>query len=247
MYKLNKKSLFRTFLFSKFNFFNLFRYCKEFLLFNKFCKKNKIDINLFPILNDYNPNHEIDYHYTYHPAWALKVLLSYKTKIHIDLASKLDFSLSVASFMPVEYHDYRIVNIKFNNFNSIFTDISNLPFKDATIDSISCMHVLEHIGLGRYGDPISFSADVTAANEIVRVISREGHFIFVTPLSSSFRIEFNAHRVYTYDNIVNNLFKDLDLVEFSLITDKGDFIENCNPEILNNQYYACGCFHFIKK
>ena len=109
------------------------------------------------------------------------------------------------------------------------------------------MHVLEHIGLGRYGDPISFNADVAAANEIVRVISKEGHLIFVTPLSSSFRIEFNAHRVYTYEIIVNKLFKELNLVEFSLITDNGEFLENCNPEDLNNQFYACGCFHFIKK
>ena len=123
MYKLNKKSLFRTFIFSKLNILNLLRYLKDLKGIYRECLKYNVDLNFFPILNDYNPNHEIDYHYTYHPAWALRVLLSYKPHKHIDLASKLDFSLSVASFMPVEYHDYRIVNIKFHNFNSSFTDI----------------------------------------------------------------------------------------------------------------------------
>jgi hypothetical protein len=139
-----------------------------------------------------------------------------------------------------------LVNIKLNNFQSIFTDICNLPFKSESVASISCMHVLEHIGLGRYGDPLSFDADKIAAKEIERVISKNGHFIFVTPMSSKFRIEFNAHRVYSYENIIT-LFPTLNLIEFSLINDDGDFIENCDPSLLLNQHYACGCFHFVKR
>ncbi len=245
MNKFNIKSLIRTFVYSKFNISNLFRYYKELYIIKKSCDSS-INLNLFPILNDYSPNHEIDYHYTYHPAWALRVLLSYKSSIHIDLASKLDFALSASAFMKVEYHDYRNVNIKINNFKSVFTDISKLPFEDNAVHSLSCMHVLEHIGLGRYGDPIALGADEDTAREIVRVIAKQGHFIFVTPLANKSRLEFNAHRVYTYENIVNKLFNELQLLEFSLVTDNGEFIQHCDTKILTSQSYACGCFHFIK-
>lgn len=244
MYNVNKKSLFRTFIYSKFSFRNLIRYIKDFISFNK--KINNKKVNLFPILNEFDPNHEIDYHYTYHPAWALRVLLSYKAEKHIDLASKLDFSMATSSFMPVEYHDYRLVNIKFNNFKSVFTDITDLPFKNDSVTSLSCMHVIEHIGLGRYGDPLSIDGDLVAAKEMNRVLAKNGHLIFVTPVSNEFRIEFNAHRVYSFNNVIE-MFQGLKLIEFSIVDDKGDFIENCPPEKLHNQNYACGCFHFIKQ
>jgi len=245
MLKVNFRSLIRTFVYSKFNVSNLFRCLREFYFIRNRVKSNT-DLNFFPILNDYSPNHEIDYHYTYHPAWALRVLLSYDTSIHIDLASKLDFALSASAFMKVEYHDYRNVSIKFNNFKSVFTDISKLPFENDSVQSLSCMHVLEHIGLGRYGDPIDLGADEDTAREIVRVVAKNGHFIFVTPLANKYRLEFNAHRVYTYENVVSNLFKEFQLLEFSVVTDDGEFILNSDSHILTDQSYACGCFHFIK-
>ena len=247
MTKINFKSLFRTFIFSKFSLRNALRYIKEIFIFNKLYNFNKsiLTKNYFPILNDYGTNHELDFHYLYHPAWALKKVFSKMPKLHVDLASKIDFSLSLAALIPVEYHDYRLVNLNLANFKSIFTDIQKLPYSDSSLESISCMHVIEHIGLGRYGDPFMFNGDKLVAKEIIRVLSRNGYLIFVTPVAENSRIEFNAHRVYSFNTVID-MFKELKLVEFSIVMDSGKFLDNCGEQDLKGQNYACGCFYFTK-
>ena len=80
--------------------------------------------------------------------------------------------------------------------------------KDNSLSSISCMHVIEHVGLGRYGDPINIHGDILAINEIKRVLANDGNLLFVTPLGK--KICFNAHRVYTYEEILN-YFSELKL------------------------------------
>jgi hypothetical protein len=247
MTKLNFKSLFRTFLFSKFNFNSITRYIRDIYIFNNLYRKNncKLKKNYFPILNDYSANHELDFHYLYHPAWALKKIFTQMPKMHVDLASKLDFSLAIAALIPIEYHDYRLVRLSVKNFKSFFTDIQKLPYSDSSIESLSCMHVIEHIGLGRYGDPIVFNGDIIVAHEMIRVMTKKGNLYFVTPVAEIDRIEFNAHRVYSYNSVIS-MFKDLRLLEFSIVTDTGEFLEFCSKNDLKGQNYACGCFHFIK-
>jgi len=119
-----------------------------------------------------------------------------------------------------------------------------LSFPDNSINSLSCMHTVEHIGLGRYGDPIDPNGDIKAGAELKRVLQEEGYLLFVTPVGQP-KIEFNAHRIYSYEMILD-MFNELELKEFSLVTDSGDFIENANPDIVKEQKYGCGCFLFKK-
>jgi hypothetical protein len=106
------------------------------------------------------------------------------------------------------------------------------------------MHTIEHIGLGRYGDQIDPNGDMRAVNELKRVLAENGSLLFVTPVGKP-KIEFNAHRIYSFE-MVMEMFEGLKLMEFSLITDSGDFIENANPDIVKEQKYGCGCFWFKK-
>jgi len=244
--KINFKSAIQTFIFAKFSLCALIKYFSTLVEFYSKFKKSNYRFNLFPIFNNFNPRHEFDSHYTYHPAWAIRKVRQINPSLHIDLASKLDFSLAVSSFTKVEYHDYRHVKINLSDFQSFYTDITNLPFGNDSIFSLSCMHVLEHVGLGRYGDPINIDGDLIAAREIERVVMPGGHFLFVVPLSFHPRIEFNAHRVYDC-NTVMDMFSEFSLLEFSYIDDDGSYFENCTFEHVNNQMYGCGCFHFIKR
>ena len=110
------------------------------------------------------------------------------------------------------------------------------------------MHVIEHCGLGRYGDIIDPSADLKAINELIRVLKPGGKLYFVSPIASKPRINFNAHRVYSYEQIIK-YFSDLNLIEFALIPDDskyGSLIRNPSQYILKQQHYACGCFLFTK-
>ncbi len=106
------------------------------------------------------------------------------------------------------------------------------------------MHTIEHIGLGRYGDPLDAKGDLKAINELKRVVKPGGDVIFVTPVGRS-RIEFNAHRIYSFEQI-NEYFSPFKLIEFSLVPDAGGLIENAPPELIKEQEYGCGCFWFRK-
>ena len=132
-----------------------------------------------------------------------------------------------------------------SGLESSFADLNKLPFDDHSQPSISCMHTIEHIGLGRYGDPLDPQGDLKAIEELKRVVKQGGDLLFVTPVGKP-RIEFNGQRIYSYEQIVSYFFP-LQLIEFSLIPDKGSIIENAKPELINNEKYACGCFWFKNK
>lgn len=218
--------------------------------FIKFKKKSKSKIkwkDRYPQLFDKTKGTDFDTHYTYHPAWAARILGKTKPKKHVDISSILSFSTVVSAFIPVEFYDYRPVNIKLDNLISKKADLTSLPFENNSIESISCMHTIEHIGLGRYGDPIDPDGDIKAIKELSRVLAKDGSLLFVTPIGKP-KIQFNAHRIYSYDQIIS-YFSNLKLKEFSLIPDNGfelGIIQNATKELADEQTYACGLFWFIK-
>jgi SAM-dependent methyltransferase len=150
----------------------------------------------------------------------------------------------LSAFVPVEFYDYRPAPLTLSNLKSGAADLCNLFFETESVESISCMHTIEHVGLGRYGDPIDADGDIKAINELKRVVKKNGHLIFVTPVGLP-RIQYNAHRIYSYE-MVMDLFKGFKLNDFSLVLDNGDFISPAKAELVSQQRYGCGCFWFSK-
>lgn len=208
-------------------------------------KLNFSDIRI--INNERSLETKFDTHYIYHPAWALRIVNSYRPMLHIDISSTLHFCTALSAFIPTEFYDYRPANINLSNLKSSNADLCNLNFASNSIDSLSCMHTVEHIGLGRYGDPIDLNGDIKAIKELQRVLNYGGNLLFVTPLGKP-KIQYNAHRIYSYEQIIK-LFSSLELIEFSLIPDnalKEGIIINAPIHIVKEQNYACGCFWFKK-
>lgn len=221
-------------------------YIKQLAIFKKDLVED-INIIELPCLSDATSNTTIEPHYTYHPAWAARVLAQVKPLKHIDISSITHFSTIVSAFIPTEFYDYRPANIILSNYSAGKTDLTKLQFADNSIESLSCMHTVEHIGLGRYGDPINVNGDKKAMAELERVLAIGGSLLFVVPIGNS-RIEFNAHRVYNYQQVMDN-FPSLTLKEFSIIPDeyeKTGYIINPSEEIISSQHWACGCFWFTK-
>ena len=109
------------------------------------------------------------------------------------------------------------------------------------------MHVIEHIGLGRYGDPLDPNGDLKAIAQLIRVLSIGGSLLFVVPIGKP-KIMFNAHRIYSYKQVLE-YFSDLKLEEFALIPDNQKdvgLLYNPSEEIVDSQNYGCGCFWFKK-
>jgi hypothetical protein len=204
--------------------------------------------NKYPCLHDKVSTTPFDRHYIYHPAWAARILYKTKPEFHVDISSLLDFSTIVSAFIPVKFYDYRPANVQLNNLTSDAADLTALPFASDSLKSLSCMHTIEHIGLGRYGDPLDYDGDIKAINELKRVSAPGGDLLFVVPVGKS-RIMFNAHRIYSYDQVIS-YFDGFELMDFSLIPDNekdGGLLSHASKEMADLQNYACGCFWFKKK
>ena len=228
---------------------------KQFFLFKQFISSGDGSFevnwkNRFIILNENTSKTEFDRHYIYHPAWAARILSRIKPTVHYDISSFLSFSTILSAFIPVKFYDYRPAALSLSNLDSNHADLTQLNFDDNSIPSLSCMHTVEHIGLGRYGDEIDFFGDFKAMKELARVLAPNGNLLFVTPVGKKNIIQFNAHRIYEKDFVIKR-FEDfgLKLVEFSLIpelAEDGGLVIDPSPKLLNQQSYACGCFWFTK-
>ena len=188
-----------------------------------------------------------DRHYLYHPAWAARVLARTRPDYHVDISSILDFSAIVSAFIPVDFYEYRPASVTLSNFHSGKADLLRLPFSDMSLRSVSCMHVIEHIGLGRYGEALDPDGDLKAIRELVRVLAAGGNLLVVVPVGRP-RIQFNAHRIYDYAEF-RDYFSGLDLIEFALISDDDGYsglLYDVSPEFARAQSYGCGCFWFKK-
>lgn len=221
-------------------------FIKEFIVYNKL-SKNKLKLkDIYPNFADKTKTTNFDRHYVYHTAWAARVVREINPELHIDISSSLYFCSIVSAFTRVHFYDYRPANINLSGLQCSSADLNNLPFEDNSIASLSCMHTVEHIGLGRYGDPIDPDGDKKAIKELKRVVKPDGHLIFVTPVGKP-KIMFNAHRIYSFEKIID-YFNGFVLKEFALVPDKKElgFINPANPELLKEQEYGCGCFWFTK-
>lgn len=209
---------------------------------------DKKNVQLY--VQDATAQTNFDRHYIYHPAWAARILAVTKPKVHVDISSTLHFCSVVSAFIPVKFYDYRPAALELSNLTCDAADLVALSFEDDSIDSLSCMHTVEHIGLGRYGDPIDYDADWKAMNELARVLAKEGNLLFVVPIGHQSVIHFNGHRVY-HPDAIKEIFAaaGLTLKEFVWIPEQsrdGGLVKNTDEALLQHQTYACGCFWFTK-
>lgn len=197
-----------------------------------------------PMLWENSSSTAFDAHYVYHTAWAVRVVNRLAPARHIDISSTLFFCSTLSATVPVEFYDFRPAPLTLDNLVCGRADLSALEFPTASITSLSCMHVVEHIGLGRYGDPVDPQGDIKAVSELKRVLAPGGHLLFVVPVGLR-SLNFNAHRTYDLAAVAE-MFEGYELLSSALVTDDARFVENPSPELVNRQAYGCGCFLFRK-
>lgn len=234
---------------------NLPRYpafIKEFLSFKKAGDAGRFEIkwkDLYPCLSDKTAATSFDRHYVFHTAWAARILAHTLPEEHVDISSSVHFVALVSAFIKIKFYDYRPADLKLSGLQSEAANLMTLPFPDMSVSSLSCMHVVEHIGLGRYGDPLDYTGDLKAIYELKRVLAKGGNLLFVAPVGGKPKVMFNAHRIYSFDQIIS-YFEELELMDFALIPEakeNGGLIEHATKEMTNAQTYGCGCFWFKRK
>ena len=94
-------------------------------------------------------------HYFHQDLLVAKFIYEKSPKRHIDIGSRMDgFVAHVAAFREIEVVDVRPLS-RSKHENIKFTQVDFMkPQEDlGKADSVSCLHAIEHFGLGRYTDP----------------------------------------------------------------------------------------------
>jgi hypothetical protein len=201
-------------------------------------------IDSYPCLHDDIATTPFDRHYFYQNIWAFQRIFRSKPERHLDIGSKIDYVSFLSAITKVVFIDIRPLMVDLDNFEAKSGSILAIPFDTGSVESISCLHVAEHIGLGRYGDPLDTSGTKRAAEELQRVLASGGNLFFSVPIGKP-RLCFNAHRIHSVQQILD-YFSDLQLVELSGINDNRSLILNCDREELDACDYGCGLFWFKK-
>ena len=146
----------------------------------------------------------------------------------------------LTALTKVTFVDIRPLEANIEGLESVAGSLLAMPFEDQSLESLSCLHVVEHIGLGRYGDPLDPLGSRKAIAELQRVVAPGGHLLFSTPVGAP-RVCFNAHRIHDPHEL-RALFGELELVEFSGVDDAGEFRRHRELDELAGSAYACGMY-----
>ena len=161
---------------------------------------------------------------------------------HVDIASRVDgFVAHVAVFREVEVFDIRPLtttakNIVFHRCD-FMADIEPRYFDYC--DSLSCLHALEHFGLGRYGDRLDPEGHSKGLNNLHRILRSDGILYLAVPIGPH-RIEFNAHRVFGVPELVHMVSERFVIQRFSFVDDTGE-LHNDVPLADGDSKYHFGC------
>lgn len=185
-------------------FANAPKFVHDLLLFKQ---QYKGSIDLMPCLHDMNEEAgATKSEYFWQDLYIAQKIFKHNPKKHVDVGSRVDgFVAHVASFREVEIFDIR----------KITSNIPNITFRQADLmnsanefheycDSLSCLHALEHFGLGRYGDKIDVDGYKHGLKHLSALLKIEGVFYLATPIGIE-KVYFNAHRIFNPIEIKNIL------------------------------------------
>jgi Caenorhabditis protein of unknown function, DUF268. len=171
---------------------------------------------------------------------------------HVDIGSRMDgFVSHVASFREIEFFDIRKLTKPIDNIRFVQIDLMDQNFNLMDYcDSISCLHALEHFGLGRYGDRIDYQGHILGWENLYKILKKGGKFYFSVPIGSQ-RIEFNAHRVFSIEYLLTMIKGRYQIDSFSYVNDAGNIIKNVeiNENSIRTNFscnYGCGIFELTK-
>ncbi|MDB5970491.1 MAG: hypothetical protein JWQ90_2941 [Hydrocarboniphaga sp.] len=183
-------------------------------------------------------------HYFHQDLLVARRIYRNNPEIHADVGSRVDgFVAHVASFRPVIVFDIRPLS----------NTVPNIQFKQADLmepvaaelkdycDSLSCLHALEHFGLGRYGDPVTYDGYISGLSNLWSILKTGGKLYFSVPIGPQ-RIEFNAHRIFSVGYLLEIFADKYQIDHFSYVDDQGSLHENA-PLTASDVSANFGCDH----
>jgi hypothetical protein len=203
-----------------------------------------------PILNEFSTaGGTSSGHYFHQDLLVASQIFKNNPRRHVDVGSRVDgFCAHVASFREIEVIDINPTRV--SNHSNLKFEVLDLMTSSLgkTTDSLSCLHAIEHFGLGRYGDPIDPTGHIKGFQNLIRMLEKGGTLYISFPISTRPRVVFNAHRIFHPKDIFEwNGCDNLNLIGFDYVDDIGDLHRNANVnEIKSDLSYGCGIYTFSK-
>lgn len=197
--------------------------------------------DILPCLTDRTATTPVEPTYFLQDSWCARKLAGRRPARHVDVGSSARSMGVIAQFVPVTFVDIRPVEIELPGFTFLAGSVLELPFASNSIPSLSSLCVIEHIGLGRYGDPLDAAGSEKAAAELCRVLAPGGDLYVSVPVDSECRIYFNAHRAFTREYLLS-LFGGLELCDESYI-----YGRTTQPLYEPQRGFGTGLYHFRKR
>ncbi len=223
----------------------MLRYLKDWVRYRRLAGRERPSFReTHPCLYDRTDATPVDGHYFHQAAWAMRRIAERAPSLHVDVGSHNHWVACMATQVPVKSVDIRPLHLRLEGLECCAGSLLALPFPPESVESISCLHVVEHVGLGRYGDPLEPQGTARACAELARVLAPGGRLYLSLPVGRP-RVCFNAHRV-TDPSAVADMCAGLRLLEFSVVDDGQRLVEGADPDSYRDAAWACGLYVFAR-
>ena len=215
-------------------------------------------LRVLPCLGDrYAEGGSTKNEYFWQDLWVARKIFQQRPVRHVDIGSRIDgFVAHVASFREIEVFDIRPLSSNIPGVVFKQADVSSsaslgayVSQSDAYCDSLSCLHALEHFGLGRYGDCVDPQGYMRGIENMARLLQTGGRFYLSTPIGQH-RVEFNANWVFDPLTLVGLAQAQLLTLEsLCVVTPSGVqevVVNDAALAALGQQDYQLGLFTFRK-
>ncbi len=220
------------------------RFLAQIVLYQRASQEKVPLAEIYPALKDRRDvAARLDPHYFPQDLYVARRIMADRPQLHVDVGSRVDgFAAQLSLALPVEFVDLRPLEIEVPNLHHRQGTLYALPYPDGSVASVSSLHVVEHVGLGRYGDPLGPLGTREGPGGLKRILAPGGVLYLSVPVGRP-RVCFNSHRVFSPEFVIDRL-PELRLTKFAGINDAGVFSEDVLPQTLAGSDYALGIYEF---
>jgi hypothetical protein len=210
--------------------------------------------SVYPILSDWSDQAgDASGAYFHQDMLIARLIYEARPNRHIDVGSRFDgFVAHVAVFREIEVVDIRPMQAAVRNVRFIQANVMQgaAELKNST-DSLSCLHALEHFGLGRYGDPIDPHGHLKGFSSLVDMLKPSAALYLSFPIGRPV-VEFNAHRVFDCQEVLHWPSSELlCLQRFDYVDDEGALHESIPRDEIRARCaelkHGCGIYSFTRR
>jgi hypothetical protein len=209
---------------------------------------------VYPVLTDWsNQAGDASGAYFHQDMLVARRVYEAKPRRHVDVGSRIDgFVAHVAVFRGIDVIDIRPMEMGIRNVRFIQADLmQDAPNLACSTDSLSCLHALEHFGLGRYGDPIDPNGHLKGFTSLIGMLKPGATFYLSFPIGRPM-VEFNAHRVFDGEEVLSWPGSELLCLErFDFVDDDGALHEDVPVRQIRTQCanleHGCGIYTFTRR